>query len=249
MNFDGCVFACVNAGWTDNLKPAAKLLGGKMLKAINKQTDFIICDENVMWLNPRLKSAIYQNRNNKAKLLSVQEFIEILQDNNIEVPKCLFRDDTMFDISTYEKKTKNFETIVRMNTRCIHQDVFQFNDDYYEPSGCGIFEFKPDTYVKNLLIKTGVPENAILALDGKSLDVYDVLKQFGYHNCFTQLAAILIAVKWFMDPDFYAEFRIYRDKWEERGDYYGMYEHEWQIPPAIYWAISNEHPYGYSYYE
>ena len=80
-NFDGSRCSCTNMRWADELKPVIKQLGGKMLRTINKQTDYIIVEENVLWPYDRYRSALYQNKNNKAVLISSSEFINILKDS------------------------------------------------------------------------------------------------------------------------------------------------------------------------
>lgn len=66
-----------------------------------------------------------------------------------------------------------------------------------------------------------------------------------YFPCFMDLVAIALAIRHFVDPSFCVRFRIYRDKWEYRGDYPGMASSARDIPPILYWKIDNEYPCGH----
>ena len=245
LDFKDKVCSSNSRVWVQELRPLIKRLGGKIVSTINNKVDIFIYDSNLMYADSSYRSGLYQSRHNKAVMLGSNDFCEWLKEQKIDIPECLIPSGIR-DISTREKKLENFVAVVDENCKCMRYAASDFNDDIYEENFCGYYDFYVEDDFRQVLIDTGVKEEVIDTLNGEKIRGEDILKACEWRWCFREVVALLLATRWFMDDNCEANFRIYRDKWEYRGDYYGMYEHEWQVPPPIYWEIGKNHPYGYS---
>ena len=221
--------------------------GGKISKAarITKDNcDIIIYNSNILYKTSNYTSALYQKENNGKMLLTLAEFKEKMKDS--EFPDTNKMDE--YDFSTDEAKAQSIKRIAgyiknnhhfQFNEHCLYSCSFEFNN-------CDSVDFiLTDEQIK-LLVKSGVPEDILKNLNNKTnvseneiLDVY-----YNLELSFFELVMIFLVIKYFINPDFSCDFRIYRDKWEERGEYAQMYGFS-EVPPELYWKIGKNHKYGF----
>ena len=211
-------------------------LGGIIRTSVSTNTDYLIYNAKYPYETTKYSDAKWYSSNGRIKLLTCAELKKILQNNGAEPCEALNKAEELFDLSDSATSLKAYKKAVSMNMKGAASDYLHLSNSeiYRGISHSGSLNKEESDYV----IK------AVKMYD--ALDIWEEMTDYsdvGICNGWSAETpiAIMIAVRWFSNPDFSIKFRVYRDKWEERGDYPGMSN---IVPPAVYWEINDKYPYG-----
>ncbi|MBR3439960.1 MAG: leucine-rich repeat domain-containing protein, partial [Clostridia bacterium] len=230
---------------TSELKQKMEAIGISVLSTVNNTIDFAVYSRQMVGPSEAFRKALYQNERNGKQLLDYGTFVSKLKECGVDISD-IENADIVYKTDTREEQIASMKKAIEDNIFFLkHEDILNFNDDCYEiehsQSSGKMLDFDYDV----LEVLEKYDTQAILGIDA---EIDSIISAFGGYKCIENIIATCIATRMFVDPDFDCSFRIYRDKWEERGDYGMMYGSN-DIPPAIYWEINKRHPFGYCSYK
>ena len=234
-----------NVEMVDIIKKKLKSIGCIAVTTVSKDIDIAVYSDYMTGPDSRYRSAVYQKDKNGKLLWNYDEFILELKKCGVDTSD-IEDVDFMYPTDTREHQLTTLKHAIDNTIRYFRsEDALKFNDDFYEvewtQNSGKYLDFDDDVLEALKYYDT----QTILGTDA---DINSIINAFGGYKCIKNIIATCIATRMFLDSEFECKFRIYRDKWEERGDY-GMAYGANEIPPAIYWEINKRHPFGYCSYK
>lgn len=244
-------FADINFSYYDKIKTALKPIGGRVVKNINKNVDILVCGTQAVGLSAEYRSAEYQTKMNNKFMMTYDAFLKKAEEAGADISQ--IKDAaTFFQTETKEDKIAALKLATAMHKRYqVQETVLQFCDDIYEMEDASysnnLIKFDDDVAkaIDDILDIPNFYQTHILN-NKACCTIDDIINACGGYSCIDSIITMCLAVRLFVNPNFHCKFRIYRDKWEYRGDYFGMCAHTWEVPPMLYWEINETHPFGYT---